>query len=92
MEFLVKVETNLPTEISVDERARLMNEEAVRGSELKSGGVLKRIWRIPGRFANWSVYETSDATELHDVLASLPLHPWQTVTVHPLATHPLERD
>jgi muconolactone D-isomerase len=45
---------------------------------------------VPGRSANISLYETSDATELHAVLSSLPLWPWMDVHVEALAAHPLE--
>ena len=49
-----------------------------------------RIWRLPGRFANVSLYRTGDATELHAALTSLPLWPWMRIRVEALAVHPLE--
>ncbi len=49
-----------------------------------------RIWRLPGRFANVSLYRTADATELHAALTSLPLWPFMDVRVEALAVHPLE--
>lgn len=64
--------------------------ERARGRELIDRGVLKRIWRIPGRLSNYSLYEVQDATILHDLLSSLPLWPWTTMNVEALATHPLE--
>jgi muconolactone D-isomerase len=45
---------------------------------------------VPGRQANVSLYEASDATALHALLMSLPLWPWMDVQVEALATHPLE--
>jgi len=73
-----------------DERARLVALEAGRGRELIAMGKLRRIWRVPGRWANVAVYEAIDATELHALVSSLPLWPWMDVSVEALATHPLE--
>lgn len=67
-----------------------MAAERARGLELMARGALKRIWRIPGRLSNYSLYDVTDATELHDLLSSLPLWPWTTMNVEPLALHPLE--
>jgi muconolactone D-isomerase len=36
------------------------------------------------------LYQATDATELHQLISSLPLWPWMDVSVEALATHPLE--
>ena len=36
------------------------------------------------------VWEAADATELHELISSLPLFPWIDAEVTPLATHPLD--
>jgi muconolactone D-isomerase len=74
----------------VDQRQELLAAERVRGRELIDRGFLKRIWRIPGRFSNYSLYDVQDATVLHELLSSLPVWPWTIMHVEPLATHPLE--
>jgi muconolactone D-isomerase len=90
MEFLVQIELALPADMPA-ERARALREaEAVRGRELRAAGTIARIWRLPGRTANVGVWRAADATELDAAIASLPLHPWMSVTVCALATHPLE--
>jgi muconolactone D-isomerase len=90
VEFLVRVRVTMPSDVTADERARLTALEAVRGRELIATGKLRRIWRVPGRWANVSLYEVSDATELHALVTSLPLWPWMEVSVEALAIHPLE--
>ncbi|MEY4533426.1 MAG: hypothetical protein RI926_1195 [Actinomycetota bacterium] len=90
MEFLVRFEINQPESMSPDERERLRVIERARAMELREQGVLKRLWRIPGRRAVVGLWETSDATALHEALASLPMFPWMDVDVEPLATHPQE--
>jgi muconolactone D-isomerase len=89
VEFLVRLTTALPPDLPEDRRTQLLAAEAARGRELAQAGRLRHIWRLPGRLANVSVWEAADATELHDVLTSLPLWPWMTVTVEVLAGHPL---
>lgn len=90
MEFLVRFEINQPESMSPDERERLRVIERARAMELREQGVLKRLWRVPGRRAVVGLWETSDATALHEALASLPMFPWMDVDVEPLATHPQE--
>src|SRR5260370_25793995 len=70
------------------ERERLVAAEGVRARELAEAGIIDRLWRIPGRWANWGLWVAPDATALHAAIASLPLYPWLSVDVHPLAEHP----
>ncbi|MBO0873596.1 MAG: muconolactone Delta-isomerase family protein, partial [Pseudonocardia sp.] len=72
MEFLVRAENRLPADTPEEERGRLKKAERARADELRAAGVLKRLWRVPGRNATVGLYEAPDATELHDALASLP--------------------
>jgi muconolactone D-isomerase len=88
MEFLVRIEVDWPPEASSDELARLTAAERQRAKELAEAGTIRRMWRSPGRRANWGLWEASDATELHAAISSLPLFPWLDVEVHALALHP----
>ena len=90
MEFLVRIEVRLPPDMPQAEREALLAAEAVRGRELIAEGLLVRIWRVPGRFANVSLYQAEDATAVHAAVSSLPLWPWMDVRVEALARHPLE--
>ncbi|MDH6423037.1 muconolactone Delta-isomerase [Aurantimicrobium minutum] len=90
MEFLVRFEINQPESMTQDERERLRTIERARAMELREQGILKRLWRIPGRRAVVGLWDTVDATALHEALASLPMFPWMDVHVEALATHPQE--
>ena len=90
MEFLVRISVDLSADVTEPRRQELLEAEAERGRELLASGALRRIWRVPGRRANVSLYEASDPTELHALLMSLPLWPWMDIQVEALATHPLE--
>ncbi len=90
IEFLVRIDVHLPPDMPAEQRRDLLAAERQRGQELIAGGFLQRIWRIPGRLSNYSLYEAADATKLHDLLSSLPLWQWTTMQIEPLALHPLE--
>lgn len=88
MEFLVHIEVRWPADGDLSDLARLTEAERIRARELAAAGYIRRLWRIPGRRANWGLWEARDATDLHAALASLPLFSWLDVQVHPLAAHP----
>jgi muconolactone D-isomerase len=91
VEFLVRSENRLPPDTPDDRRAELRAAERARATELREEGVLRRLWRVPGRNATIGLYEATDPAALHDALMSLPMAPWLDVTVEVLATHPQER-
>jgi muconolactone D-isomerase len=88
VEYLVHININWPPEAPEARRSEIFDRELARGQLLAREGKLRRLWRIPGRWANWSLYDVRDATELHEALTSLPLYPWMDIQVHPLADHP----
>ncbi len=81
----------LPGDMPGAERERILAAELTRGRELLAEGKIKAIWRIPGGLRNAGIWEAADATELHDVIASLPLFRWSSVEVIALAEHPLSK-
>jgi muconolactone D-isomerase len=88
MEFLVHIQVEWPPDGDADELARLISAERTRAAELAAEGRLRRMWRVPGRWANWGLWEAPDATVLHEALSSLPLYRWASIEVEPLAAHP----
>ncbi|MBA2700585.1 MAG: muconolactone Delta-isomerase family protein [Chloroflexi bacterium] len=88
MEFLVHIEVGWPADGDPAELARLVAAERVRGAELAAAGTIRRLWRLPGRRANWGLWEAPDATALHAAISSLPFFPYLAVEVVPLAAHP----
>lgn len=88
MEFLLRIEVHWPPDGDPVERDQLIAAEAARASELVAAGTIRRLWRIPGRWANYSLWFAADASELHDAVRSLPFYPWLEVDVTPLAGHP----
>jgi muconolactone D-isomerase len=87
VEFLVEIEVRWPPDGDPERKAALIEAEAVRAAELAAAGLIRRLWRIPGRWANVGLWEAAGPTELHDALASLPFYPWLDIKVRPLARH-----
>lgn len=87
MEFLVRLDINLPPEMDPAVRADLQSREREHGAELRRKGAIVRMWRIPGEYAAIGIWEAADATELHEHLSGLPLYPWMKGHVTALARH-----
>jgi muconolactone D-isomerase len=88
MQFLVHIEVTWPPDGDPEEKARRTAAEHERSLELEAEGLIKRLWRVPGRWANWGLWEAADATAIHDAVTSLPMWPYLDVEVIPLADHP----
>ncbi len=86
MEYLVSIEIH-PIPGGAKKSAKLYAAEAERARELAVKGIIRRLWRVPGRRANWGLWEAKDATMLHTAISSLPLYPYMNVKVRPLAAH-----
>jgi muconolactone D-isomerase len=88
VEFIVRLQVNWPSDGDPAELVRLTKSEHDRAVELAAAGILKRLWRIPGRRANWGLWEAPGPTELHAALTSLPFFPWLDAEVHAVGAHP----
>nr|WP_233104262.1 muconolactone Delta-isomerase family protein [Haliangium ochraceum] len=56
--------------------------------ELQRQGAWKHLWRVAGRYENYSVFVLPSPDALHQLLLKLPLFPYLDIEVTPLATHP----
>ncbi|HTW98723.1 MAG TPA: muconolactone Delta-isomerase family protein [Acidimicrobiales bacterium] len=92
VEFLVAIEVELPPGMDEGARQRLLAAERRRGGELAAAGVIRAIWRVPGRLANRAIWSAPDATALHEAITSLPLSRYFDVQVIPLGRHPVGED
>jgi muconolactone D-isomerase len=91
MHFLVGIQVDLPATLPEGERSELLAAELKRGRELRDAGAIVAIWRVPGPpLRNVGIWAATDATELHELLASLPLFPYIQAEVTPLAQHPID--
>jgi muconolactone delta-isomerase len=84
--FTAAVPDGTPRQAVADAEAR----EAVRAKELGADGHLVRLWELPGQGRSLGLWRAGDAAELQTLLGSLPLSPYLTVDVTPLAEHPTD--
>jgi muconolactone D-isomerase len=90
MEFLVRFTWTVPATLPDAQWAEIRKAERMRGGELMATGVMKRLWRLPGKRGALGLFEVADATELDLVLTGFPMHPYTEVEVEALGAHPLE--
>ncbi|WP_287800429.1 muconolactone Delta-isomerase [Acidiphilium sp.] len=88
MLYHVRMDVNPPRDLPQAEFDRLKAAEKARAIELQRDGVWRHLWRIAGAYANFSVFDVPDHDTLHDILSTLPLFPFMTIEVMPLARHP----
>lgn len=88
MLFMVEMEVNVPHDVDKNYFEALKATEKVRAEDLQNSGKWRHLWRVAGLYANVSIFDVSDAQELHDIMMSLPLYPFMVVKVTSLCQHP----
>lgn len=87
MLFMARIVVRLPGDWPPEKLQEINQRETARSMQLVREGKLKRIFRIVGQRANFSIWEVASPEELHQTLTSLPLHPYMDVTVWPIIKH-----
>lgn len=88
MLFAAKMNVDIPVDMDPDLRADTLAREKAYSQELQRAGKWPHIWRIAGAYANLSIFDVDSVEELHELLWNLPLFPYMTIEVTPLAGHP----
>lgn len=88
MLFMVRMDVKVPHGFDPQEFEKLKAVEKARAEELQRVGKWRHLWRIAGQYANISVFDVSDAAELHSLLLGLPLFPFMSIEVTALCRHP----
>jgi len=86
--FAIRMDVDIPPSLDPEVRADLVAREKAYCHELQKSGRWIHIWRCVGQYANLSIFDVPDNEALHDILWNLPLFPYLTISVTPLATHP----
>ncbi len=86
--MLVAVRMDVDLPLDLPGREELLAREKAYSQELQRVGKWVHLWRVVGAYSNLSVFDVADNEELHQLLWNLPLFPYMTMTVTPLATHP----
>jgi muconolactone D-isomerase len=88
MLFMVEMTVAIPLTFDKVEADRLKAAEKARFQELQASGVWRHIWRVVGQYSNVSIFDIESNAALHDLLTTLPLYPFMTITLTALCRHP----
>ena len=88
MLFHVRMDVAIPHDLDPARRAEIVAREKAYAQELQQAGQWRHIWRVVGEYANISIFNVDSNEELHELLSGLPLFPYMTIKVTPLAPHP----
>ncbi|PXY22861.1 muconolactone Delta-isomerase [Prauserella muralis] len=88
MLFHVRMDVHLPPDLDPEVRADVVAREKAYSQQLQREGKWPHLWRVVGEYSNISVFDVESNDELHELLSGLPLFPYLTIRVTPLATHP----
>lgn len=87
MLYHVHMVVDMPESLPPQEAEATIAREKAYSQELQRGGEWVHLWRIVGEYANYSVFDVESNDRLHEILSGLPLYPYMTITVTPLARH-----
>jgi muconolactone D-isomerase len=90
--YLVRMDVHLPAAMPAPEADALKAREREYSQGLQRDGRWRELWRVVGEYANYSVFDVAGNDELHELLSALPLFPFMTISVTPLAQHPSRID
>ncbi|WP_027796153.1 muconolactone Delta-isomerase [Paraburkholderia acidipaludis] len=88
MLYHVRMDVNLPNDLSADAAGEIKAREKAYSQALQKSGKWRHIWRLTGEYANYSIFDVESNAELHDILTGLPLFPYMKISVTPLCRHP----
>ncbi|NSY46456.1 muconolactone Delta-isomerase (plasmid) [Agrobacterium tumefaciens] len=88
MLFHVRMDVNIPRDVTANEANEIIAKEKAYSQALQQSGKWRHIWRIAGEYANFSIFDVQDNAELHEVLSGLPLFRFMKIEVTPLLRHP----
>ncbi len=88
MLYHVQMDVKIPDSLPAEQADAIKAAEKARAIEIQRSGKWPHLWRVVGRYANVSIFDVQSNDELHALLSSLPLFPYMTIQVTPLAQHP----
>jgi len=88
MLFAVRMDVDIPRDLDPAVRDETVAREKAYSQQLQRAGEWRHIWRVVGQYSNISIFDVASNERLHEILWGLPLFPYMTIEVTPLATHP----
>ena len=88
MEFLTTFSLSPPPGTPASLVDNTKAREARRARQLAGQGRLLRLWMLPGEGRSLGLWRASTVSEIHEILASLPIAGWLTIETLALSRHP----
>ncbi|WP_427171451.1 muconolactone Delta-isomerase [Arthrobacter sp. 92] len=88
MLYAVRMDVNIPHHMDARAKAELLATEKAYSQKLQRQGEWQSIWRCVGEYANLSIFDVTGHERLHEILWGLPLFPYMSIDITPLAEHP----
>ena len=88
MLYHVRMDVHPPAGMDPAAFDQIKAAEKAMAEGLQRDGRWVHLWRIAGQYSNISIFDVPDHDALHAILSALPLFPFMTITVMPLARHP----
>jgi muconolactone D-isomerase len=82
------MDVHLPHDLGAEARSEIAAREKEYSQELQRSGKWRHIWHVAGENSIISIFDVDSAEELHELISGLPLFPYLTTKVTPLAIHP----
>jgi muconolactone D-isomerase len=86
--YAVRMDVALPPDMDPAARDDLLAREKAYSQQWQRSGHWPHIWRCVGQYANLSIFAVDSNEQLHQILWGLPLFPYMSITITPLAAHP----
>lgn len=87
MQYYFEFHVIVPQDMPAEQFQSLRDEERKVVLALQKTGEMQHLWRMAGQFASMGVFDVTDHDRLHEVISTLPLFPYMSVRVVPLARH-----
>lgn len=88
MLYHVRMDVHPPLHMDTTAFDKIKAAEKTYAQDLQRSGKWVHLWRIVGEYSNISIFDVADNDELQAILSGLPLFPFMSVKVMPLARHP----
>ena len=82
MKYLV---TSMFNQAPTDSILALIPAEIARGKELDAQGIRLKLYVAADQSGAWQIYQGDTPADVQQAIESLPLHPFVTTTITPLA-------
>lgn len=87
MQYYFEFHVTVPQGMPPEQFQMLRDDERNMVRALQEAGEMRHLWRVAGQFASMGIFDVTDHDRLHAVISALPLFPYMSVRVVPLARH-----